>query len=731
MFGNHPNDRVVPFCSVLALAVGTAFPVGVAAQEAESDETSVALDEVVVSATRRETAASDLTRSVTSIGGEEIREQTQHDRNLSTVLAKKVPGFSPSTETASNYGQNLRGRNFLVLIDGMPQSTPLRDGARDLNTIDPAAIERVEVVRGGTAVYGFGATGGLVNIITKKPSEEALAGYSQAGARVSTTKTSDSGEYETTHRVSGTQGDWDYLASGTFVQRNGRFDSEGRRIPPNPNGAQGGFADSEQFNILGKVGREFDDGRQRLDFSFNRFDLEQDTDYIYAAEIRDPDTNDLCCGATVSSDPTPNSRRTPAIRKSEAITDDDDVVDAGTENTLAQLRYTHRDVLGGDLELNTYYGDQTVVYPRFPDYPQSDIESEKVGSRLTLDTPLAWAGGGTRVTWGADVLRDETETAFYGEDDPESTVPAMEQDAAAVFAQLHLPVGDRGAIRGGLRHEEVRVDTERVEANNNFHTVRGGTLSYSKTLPNLSGVLYLTDADELFASYSQGFSIADVGRVIRDAGPYNADPNNAQTFEVDEFESEAQTVDNYEIGIRGGTELRYAVAAFYSESDNGTTYDEDLNIQKTPETIHGMEVSLDYDLTRSWLIGGTASWAEGERETETGEVDLDNSRVSPPKYTAHAEYAPSTLWDGRVQLTHIGDRDPDTGPGSFAPGEVEGYTLVDLSARMSVGPGDLRLSVANVFNEDYYPAINQAIDANYAYAKGPGRTVGASYEVNW
>jgi iron complex outermembrane receptor protein len=62
----------------------------------------------------------------------------------------------------------LRGRQVLVLIDGIPQSTPLRNGARDLRVIDPSAIERVEVIKGASAIYGNGADGGIINYITKR-----------------------------------------------------------------------------------------------------------------------------------------------------------------------------------------------------------------------------------------------------------------------------------------------------------------------------------------------------------------------------------------------------------------------------------------------------------------------------------------------------------------------------------------------------------------------------------
>ena len=145
-----------------------------AGSDASADGDEIA--PVVVSATRTDTPVSELSRSVTVVDEQQIREQASLDRNLGTILSRTVPGFGPSTEANSNFGQTLRGRKFLVLIDGIPQSTPLNDQSRDLNTIAPSSIERIEVVRGGTAAYGFGATGGLVNVITKKPSKEPLAG---------------------------------------------------------------------------------------------------------------------------------------------------------------------------------------------------------------------------------------------------------------------------------------------------------------------------------------------------------------------------------------------------------------------------------------------------------------------------------------------------------------------------------------------------------------------------
>ncbi|WP_067561390.1 TonB-dependent receptor [Halofilum ochraceum] len=673
------------------------------------------LEPVVVSATRTEKPVSELARSVTVVDEQQIEEQASLDRNLGTILAKTVPGMGPSTEANSNFGQSLRGRNFLVLIDGIPQSTPLRDGFRDLNTIAPSSIERIEVIRGGTAVYGFGAAGGLVNIITKEPSDKPVAGYSQGGASFSTEETDDSGIYETEHRVSGTSDQWDYLLSGSYVERNGRFDSEGRRIPPNPLGSQGGFSDTDEFSLLGKAGYEFDGGDQRIEVMLNHFENEQDSDYTFGAT-----------GFTTTSDPTPNSRRTPAIRVEDAQPGSTALVDPGTENTTGNLTWLHRDLGGSQVRLNTYFGDQSVVFPRFPNFPQGEIESEKFGSRVTVNTPITLKETGATVIWGVDYLGDETQANRFGPG-ATSDVPDMDQDAFAVFGDLEVPMGDIGLLRGGVRHEEIEVDVGTVQSNQFGNTVTGGTLDYSETLFNLSSVFYLSESSEVFASYSQGFSIADIGRVIRDAGPFSG----GATFSAEEFESDAEKVDNYELGYRFFQgPVSGSLIAFYSESDNGATFNQNLQIQKFSETIHGIEATLDYAVNRRTNIGGTFSWAEGESEDETGATqDLPNTRVSPEKLTGYVEYSPSGGWDNRLQVQAIGDRDPDTN--QFGGGEVDGYTLVDFTTRYEVGPGAVRVSLSNLLNEDYYPAVNQAFDSSFAYAKGPGRRLGVSYAMEW
>lgn len=671
------------------------LPASVLAQDAPAEAGQ--LQPVVVSATRTETPVSQITRSVTVIDEQEIQQQAALDRNLGDILSKTVPGLGPGTEAISTFGQTLRGRDYLVLIDGIPQSTPLRSASRDLNTIDVDAIERIEVIRGGTAAYGFGAAGGLINIITRKPSEESLAGYSQAGVRFSTEHFDDSLGWETTQRVSGTRSNVDYLVSGSFVQRDSFFDADGDRIPPDPLGVQGGLADTDEYNLLGKLGFNFDNDRQRLQFAVNHFNIEQDTDFTFG-----------------TGDPA-NGIKTPAVPGSFNF------ADPGTENTLVSMDYINRDLAGSHVDLKGYYGDLTARFAKFPGFAQTEIRSEKYGTRLTIDTPLTLQNYGFSAIWGLDFLSDETVQA--GLDGP-TVVPNMQQDAIAGFLELELPLSDIGLLRGGLRHEEISVDIADV-VNRNGTFVQGDTLDYGETLFNGSAVFYLTDYIELFGSFSQGFSVADIGRAIRDADP--------SVTSAAQLESEAQKVDSYEIGLRGRKgPLQASIAGFYSESENGTTFDADLNIVKQPERIWGVEGTLSYRFNRQWNAGGTASWAEGEVDLDDDgdfEEDLPSTRISPVKLTGFLEYRPRSWWDNRLQVLYVGNRSPDST--QFGGGDVDAYTIVDWISRFAVGPGHLSLSAENLLNEDYFTLISQASQTPYGFAKGPGRTVGISYALNW
>ena len=686
------NQLKVKLSCGVCLAALMVFPVHA---QTTDEENSVFLGSLTLeSAMRTETAVSETSRSVSVVDSDTVQDQKRVDRNVGDILSNEVPGFSQSTGANTDFGQTLRGRTFLTLIDGVPQSTPLRDGRRSLNSIGAEAIEQIEVVRGGTALYGFGASGGLVNIITKRPEDGEFNLELGTGLSFSTTRGEDSLNWNTSINASGRTGQLDYVFSGSFLRRGGSFDADGDRIPADPVGAQGGIADSDASNLLLKLGYQISDD-QRLEFSALHYDMAQDSDFAGISFAGDPATD----------------------TKTPASPGNFNPVDPGTTNRNFALTYSDEDVFGSSVELQLYDAEIDIVYSKFPGFPQTRIKSAKQGARLTIETPVELGASGFDLVWGVDYLHDDTsQTATDGP----TTSPFLSQDAYAGFVQANVPLGERFELSGGLRHEIIDVDvSDFTRANGTF--VPGGKLKFDETLFNLSGTYALTDRTDIYAGFSQGFTVADIGRSISDS-----------TFaSASEARSEVQKTDNYEIGLRTYQDIwEGTIVAFYNESNNGTTFDQNLRIVKQPERIYGIEATLDVRATEALTFGGTFTWMEGEADLDEDgryEEDLPSTRIAPTKITAYAEYAPTNKWSARLQALYSGNRNVNSTQFG-GTSDIEDYVVVDLLGEIyEVAGGTVELGINNLFNADYTPVINQAYDSSFAYARAPGRTISIGY----
>jgi len=166
------------FC---VLAKAWIFPVWANAEEAEP----VIMEEIVVSATKTEEKRKDIPNAVVVKDDVDIEEAPA--RSLGEVLANE-PGVDWRTQ--GNYGgaveethiRGMGGNATQVRVNGVTINSP-SVGIADVSRIPLNSIERVEVVKGsGSVLYGSGAMGGTVNIITKRPKRDKMdlkisAGY--------------------------------------------------------------------------------------------------------------------------------------------------------------------------------------------------------------------------------------------------------------------------------------------------------------------------------------------------------------------------------------------------------------------------------------------------------------------------------------------------------------------------------------------------------------------------
>ncbi len=150
-----------------------AFGLLTAAEPLHADTPRFELDEVVVTATREEETLRDIPRNVTVITAEDIEQATS--ANVVDLLSREAGitlqslGGSDKNSTIDIRGMGASAaNNVIVVVDGVRQNSSDLSGT-DFSSIALDQIERIEILRGaGGVVYGDGAVGGVINIVTKK-----------------------------------------------------------------------------------------------------------------------------------------------------------------------------------------------------------------------------------------------------------------------------------------------------------------------------------------------------------------------------------------------------------------------------------------------------------------------------------------------------------------------------------------------------------------------------------
>lgn len=142
-----------------------------AALPAWGAEKTIALDEVVVTATRAEEEIDKISSNVTVITQEDIKKSTATTvqdllRSEEGIIVRDL--YGTGTKSTVDMRGFARGLNTAILIDGRKLNEIDLSGV-DWNTIPMENIERIEIVRGSQSVlYGDNAMAGAINIITKK-----------------------------------------------------------------------------------------------------------------------------------------------------------------------------------------------------------------------------------------------------------------------------------------------------------------------------------------------------------------------------------------------------------------------------------------------------------------------------------------------------------------------------------------------------------------------------------
>ena len=155
----------------------------------EQDEEE--MEEVHVSSTRSSRTIADISTRIETISGDELNEKAvMQPANVRMALAEstgiQTQQTSATSANASIRIQGLDGKYTQLLKDGFPLYTGF-SGGLSIMQIPPLDLKRIEVIKGASStLYGGGAIAGLINFVTKEPTENKdlslLVNTSQKGA---------------------------------------------------------------------------------------------------------------------------------------------------------------------------------------------------------------------------------------------------------------------------------------------------------------------------------------------------------------------------------------------------------------------------------------------------------------------------------------------------------------------------------------------------------------------
>jgi len=699
-------------------------------------------ESLVVSASRTNHSITDMAQTTWVIEQADIEQQVQGGKELKEVLAQLIPGMDVSSQGRTNYGMNMRGRSMMVMVDGVRLNSS-RSDSRQLDSIDPFNISRIEVISGATSLYGGGSTGGLINIVTKKGQPETEVEF-QTGVKSGFNSHNDNDE-NIAAAVSGGNDNASGRLSVAYQRFGGWYDGKGNEV--NIDNTQTGLQYSDRLDVMGTGTLNIDD-HQQLQLTTQYYKSESDGKHgLYLGEN---------FSAVTGSGNAYNKNNLDSDRI------------PGTERHLINLQYSNTDFWGQDLLAQIYYRDENLTYYPFPTLSGGRVTSigasqqktDFYGGKITLNSkPL----DALTLTWGVDAEHEtfDANQQFFDLNKAAASggmkldnaynvgrYPGYSITNLAPFLQSSY---DFSAITlsGGVRYQytENKVDdfigyaqqqgiaTGRATS---ADAVPGGKTDYNNLLFNAGILGHLTERQQLWFNFSQGFEIPDLAKYYG-SGTYqlvNGHYRLVNSVNVNDSKLDGIKVDAYELGWRfTGDNLRTQIAGYYSLSDktiNINKSDMTINVEDDERRIYGVEGQVDYFFTDSeWSTGTNFNVIKSETRVDGKWEKLTVDSASPSKMSAWVTWAPGD-WTLRVQSTQTFDLSDEAGK------RIEGYNTVDLLGSYLLPVGKLSFSVENVLDKDYTTAWGQRAPGLYSPTygaenlytyKGRGRTFGLNYSV--
>jgi iron complex outermembrane receptor protein len=646
---------------------------------------------------------------VTVISREEIRQQLALGIDTSHILSNLIPGFSPSRQKLTGLGETLRGRSPLFMVDGVPQSDPLRDTSRDGYTVDLETVERIEVLHGANAIQGLGASGGIINFITLPlPSVTGVSNAAVGSLITSNHPARDLSGYKLGVRQLRRNDDKTLLLSANWQERGLYEDGNGDVVGLEQ--IQGDLMDTQSRDLLLKAAWE--PAQQRLQLNLHYFDITSHGDFV-AIE------GDVDAGMLTSTQRGDMPGKLP-----------------GNERTTVSLDYAHTDIAEGALTAKVFHQQMyatfgALITPILQDpslgsdlVDQSQIQAEKQGAKISYSIARSQSLP-LDISIGADAFQDRNEQVLLQTDRVWS--PEIYFQNYAPFVQADYPISKTLLLSAGLRQEyaDLKVDDYRTLASSGNTEVRGGNLDFTETLHNLGAVWSISPTSELVLNIAEGFGMPDAGRVLRSI--------ETPGLRVEDFLDITPLVtENREVGwIFHNDTIKLQLNYFESETAFGTRL-EAVNgiytVNREQNEVNGWEFTSHWNATANTRLDFLYSQIAGKFDSDgNGQVDSDLSALDmPPDHLSMSwNQHWSDTWFSRLQINRDFARHFHTQDASDRHSET--YTLADLMLDYRNELGTVTLGIANLTNRQYVTYFTQVEGLDDRYFAGRGRTFQVSF----
>ncbi|AZB36096.1 TonB-dependent receptor [Chryseobacterium bernardetii] len=707
---------------------------------------SKGIEDVVIVASRKPTKISEIPGTVWVVQKEKIQEQAKSGVPIKEMLSILIPSMDIGPQGRTNYGQNMRGRSALVMIDGVSLNS-IRAISRQLDAIDPFNIERIEVLSGASSIYGGNATGGIINIITKTPFKKGIGGETELGVRTGFMGKDDH-DFRAAQSISG-KGDKFFGRLGVAYQQNG--------------GVYG--ADQKQlFTDITQTDLQYNQSIDILATGVYQFNSKHKiTASLQYYNSRFNGDRSLYLGENLSAF---TKKDGSLLEMRDGFSSDKNV---GTERYMATVAYNGNGILGGQdlyIQLATR-GEKLGFYP-FPG--NVALKTSKIAYMSSSQQDTYYSGikallskswKGLNVTYGADIdfekfegtqsVYDITKTMSSGGLINETQYrlgryPTNHSQSYAGYVQAKYNIIPKLQLNAGVRYQHINVkmddfvgSEQQTQIAMGYGTsasaIPGGESSYNVTLAN-AGLLYkINEQHQVWGTFSQGASLADPAKFYG-IGKYALNGNGnwdvISSINVKDQPLQAIKTNQFEVGYRinkGG--LRAQMAGFLSNSDKTVTVDKktfqilvnDLKLRNM-----GIEAEVSYSMNNGVYFGASGLLIRSEVDNKGEWQKQEIYNASPSKLVTYIGYNVKN-WSFRFQSLQNFKQEDEL------KNVVEGYNTSDLMMGYRFRFGKLNLGIQNLFNTDYqtiWSKRSQVLYSSYGIPdlfnyKGRGRTFNLSY----